>query len=51
VNPDLAQPEVTVFELHDGRYAVEAKTAASFTASRPFPVVVDPARLTRGLHR
>ncbi|HXC82575.1 MAG TPA: Uma2 family endonuclease [Trebonia sp.] len=51
VNPDLAQPEVTVFELHGGRYTVEAKTAAPFTASRPFAVAVDPARLTRGLRR
>jgi Uma2 family endonuclease len=51
VNPDLTQPEVTVFELRDGRYTVEAKTTAPFTASRPFAVAVDPARLTRGLRR
>lgn len=51
VNPDLAQPEVTVFELRDGRYAVEAKTTAPFTVARPFDVTVIPARLTGALRR
>ena len=51
VNPDLAQPEVTVFELRDGRYTIETKATAPFTVSQPFPVALDPARLTRGLRR
>jgi Uma2 family endonuclease len=51
VNPDPPQPELTVFELRDGHYAVEAKTTAPFTAARPFTVTVDPANLIRGLRR
>jgi Uma2 family endonuclease len=51
VNPDSPQPELTVFELRDGRYAVAAKTSEPFAADRPFPVSIDPAGLTRGLGR
>jgi Uma2 family endonuclease len=51
VNPDPPQPELTVFELRDGHYTVEAKTTAPFTATRPFTVTVDPATLIRGLTR
>lgn len=51
VNPDPPQPELTVFELRDGRYAQAAKTAGSFVAAHPFAVTVDPARLTIGLRR
>jgi Uma2 family endonuclease len=50
VNPDPPQPELTVFELRDGRYALAAETSASFAAARPFAVTVTPAGLTRGLH-
>jgi Uma2 family endonuclease len=51
VNPDPPQPEVTVFELRDGRYALAAKASAPCTIDRPFTVSIDPARLTAGLHR
>jgi len=51
VNPDLAHPELMVFELRDDRYTVETKTTAPFTVTRPFSVAVDPARLTRGLRK
>ena len=47
MNLDPPQPELTVFELRDGRYAPAAKTP--FTADRPFTVLIDPARLTAGL--
>ena len=45
VNPDPAQPELTIFELRDGRYAVEAKTSAPFTAGQPFAVRIIPDHL------
>jgi len=51
VNPDPPQPELTVFELRDGGYALAAKTSGLFTADRPFTVSVAPARLTDGLRR
>jgi Uma2 family endonuclease len=51
VNPDPPQPELTVFELRDGRYAQTATTAEPFIAARPFAVTVHPARLTAGLRR
>jgi Uma2 family endonuclease len=51
VNPDLDQPELTIFELRDGQYVVEAKTTGPIRASRPFNVTVDPARLIAGLRR
>ena len=51
VNPDPTQPELTVFELHEGRYALAAKASGPFTADHPFPVTIDPAGLTRGLRR
>ncbi len=49
VNPDPPQPELTVFELQDGRYALAAKTSGPFAAHRPFTVSIYPARLTDGL--
>ncbi len=49
VNPDPPQPELTVFELRDGRYALAAKASGPFTADRPFAVSIAPADLTRGL--
>jgi len=51
VNPDPPQPELTVFELRDGRYALAAKASEPFTADRPFAVTVAPAGLTSGLRR
>ena len=51
VNPGPPQPDLAVFELRDGRYALAAKTPEPFTASRPFTVRIDPADLTRGLRR
>ena len=51
VNPDPPQPELTVFELHEGRYAPVATTSGPFAADRPFAVTIDPARLTDGLPR
>jgi Uma2 family endonuclease len=49
VNPDPPQPELTVFELRDGRYALSEKASGPFTVSRPFTVSIAPADLTRGL--
>jgi hypothetical protein len=51
VNPDPPQPELTVFELQAGRYALVAETSAPFAAEHPFAVSVDPVRLTDGLRR
>jgi Uma2 family endonuclease len=51
VNPDPPEPELTVFALRDGHYALAAKTSGPFAAGRPFPVSIDPADLTRGLRR
>jgi Uma2 family endonuclease len=51
VNPDPDRPELTVFELRDGRYALEAKTTQAIMVDRPFPVTVTPGHLTRGLRR
>ena len=45
VNPDPAQPELTVLELRDGRYALAAKASGPFTAGRPFTVSIAPADL------
>jgi Uma2 family endonuclease len=49
VNPDPPQPELTVLELRDGRYALAAKASGPFIAGRPFTVGIAPADLTRGL--
>jgi len=49
VSPGPPQPELTVFELRDGRFALKAKASDSFTADRPFTVSIAPADLTRGL--
>jgi len=52
VNPDRAQPTVTVFELDGGEYRQVAHVigAEAFEAQRPFPVRVVPADLVAGLH-
>jgi Uma2 family endonuclease len=49
VNPEVAQPELTVFELGDDRYAPVATTHGPFVAHHPFAVSIDPALLTAGL--
>jgi len=46
-----ACPELTVFEMGEGGYALVAKAAGSFAAGRPFTVSIDLADLTRGLPR
>lgn len=51
VDPDPTCPEVTVFELRDGRYALAATSTQPITVARPFEVTVVPANLTRGLAR
>jgi Uma2 family endonuclease len=51
VDPDPERPELTVFELRDGDYAVEAKTTQTITLDRPFPVTIALASLTSGLRR
>jgi Uma2 family endonuclease len=51
VDPDLARPELTVFELRDGGYVTEATSTQAVTVNRPFPVTITPAQLTRGLAR
>ena len=51
VDPDPERPELTVFELRDDQYAVEAKTTQTITLERPFPVTIALASLTSGLRR
>ena len=51
LNPDPPQPELTVFELGEGGYALVTKASGPFATSRPFPVSTDLAELTRGLRR
>jgi Uma2 family endonuclease len=51
VDPDPERPELTVFELRDGHYALAAQTTQTVTLSRPFSVTVSPADLTKGLRR
>ena len=49
LNPDPPQPELTVFELGEGGYALVAKASGPFAAGRPFTVSIDLADLTHGL--
>ena len=51
LNPDPPQPELTVFELGEGGYAIAAKAPGPFAADRPFAVSIDLAGLTRNLRR
>ena len=51
VNPEPPQPELTVYELRDGRYALMATASGPLVVNRPFTVSIDPARLTDGLRR
>jgi Uma2 family endonuclease len=47
VDPDPAKPQLTVFELRDGRYQ-QVTGEEAFRAGRPFPVTVTPSALVRG---
>lgn len=49
VDPNPTQPELTIFELRDGRYAPVGFTTASLTVERPFPITITPAQLTSRL--
>jgi Uma2 family endonuclease len=51
VDPDLEHPEVTVFEMRDGRYETVEKATETFTVKRPFPVTIRPTDLIRGISR
>jgi len=51
VDPDPARPELTVFELRDSGYALEATSTQPLTVSHPFAVTITPADLTKGLLR
>jgi Uma2 family endonuclease len=51
VDPEPARPELTVFELHDSGYALEATSTQPLTVSHPFMVSITPADLTKGLLR
>lgn len=49
VDPEPARPELTVFELRDSGYVVEATSTQPLTVSHPFRVSITPADLTKGL--
>jgi Uma2 family endonuclease len=51
VVPDVDQPELIVFELHDGRYKEVGHVVGDepFRAERPFTIEVVPSRLVTGL--
>jgi Uma2 family endonuclease len=51
VDPEPARPELTVFELRDGGYVLEATSTQPLTVAHPFTVTITPAGLTRGLLR
>jgi Uma2 family endonuclease len=51
VDPEPGRPELTVFQLRDGGYALEARSTQPLTVSEPFAVTIAPAELTRGLRR
>src|ERR1700761_551846 len=51
VTPDPVRPELTVFELQDGSYVTAATSTQAVTVTRPFPVTITPASLTKGLVR
>jgi Uma2 family endonuclease len=51
VDPEPARPELTVFELRDSGYVLEATSTQPLTLSRPFTVSITPADLTKGLLR
>ena len=49
VEPDRDEPDLTVFELHDGRYQQVGRVVGDdvFEAAQPFPVTVVPSALVR----
>jgi Uma2 family endonuclease len=49
VEPDPDKPELTAFQLRDGRYEQVAQVAGdeAFHAEPPFPVTVTPSELVR----
>jgi Uma2 family endonuclease len=49
VDPEPARPELTVFELRDSGYVLEATSTQPLTVSHPFRVSITPADLTKGL--
>jgi Uma2 family endonuclease len=51
VAPDVDQPELTAFELREGRYERVAHVTGdkAFRAQKPFPVEIVPSRLVAGL--
>jgi hypothetical protein len=49
VDPEPARPELTVFELRNGGYVLEATSTQPLTVSQPFTVLITPADLTKGL--
>ena len=51
VDPDPAGPELTVFELRDGRYFHAATSTQPVTVAQPFEATIVPASLTKGLPR
>lgn len=51
VDPEPTRPELTVFELRDAGYVLEATSTQPLTVSRPFTVTVTPTDLTKGLVR
>ena len=51
VDPEPARPELTVFELRNGGYVLEATSTQPLTVSQPFTVLITPAELTKGLLR
>jgi Uma2 family endonuclease len=51
VDPEPARPELTVFELRDSGYVLEATSTQPLTVSHPFTVSITPADLTKGLRR
>jgi Uma2 family endonuclease len=51
VDPEPARPELTVFELRDSGYVLEATSSQPLTVSHPFTVRITPANLTKGLRR
>ena len=51
VDPEPARPELTVFELRDSGYVLEATSTQPLTLPHPFMVTITPADLTKGLLR
>jgi hypothetical protein len=49
VDPEPARPELSVFELRDSGYVLEATSTQPLTVSHPFRVSITPADLTKGL--